>query len=382
MEDSPSKKPKIALVCTTINDGKFLDAYADKVFQEGVEGEVIFIVIPDKKTPAAIYEKCKEIKTRGINAFCPAIEEQEAFLERLGTIKNIIPYDSDNRRNIGYLMALETRAETIISIDDDNYPLPAGSFFGEHSIIGKEFSGDILQSENKWLNICSSLKINPEGIYPRGFPYYARQETPKISSVAGTGVVHLNEGLWLGHPDVDAITCLADKPQSAEFSGKSFLLHQNSWSPINTQNTALHRDAMAAYYFFRMGHTTGGMRIDRYGDIFSGYFVQKCVKHLGYGIRFGTPIANHVRNTHNYLKDLTNELACILILEDMLPWLQEVKIDGGNYITAYLSLADALDGAVDKFSGLIWQKDTREYFHMISKYMHIWIDAVKKIEGT
>jgi hypothetical protein len=36
-----------------------------------------------------------------------------------------------------------------------------------------------------------------------------------------------------------------------------------------------------------------GIPIDRDGDIFSGYFVQTCARHLGYSIRVGTPLSNH-----------------------------------------------------------------------------------------
>ena len=63
-------------------------------------------------------------------------------------------------------------------------------------------------------------------------------------------------------------------------NSKSLLLGENVWSPINTQNTALTREAAMTYYYVRMGYPLTGMRIDRYGDILSGYFIQKCVKHL------------------------------------------------------------------------------------------------------
>lgn len=38
-----------------------------------------------------------------------------------------------------------------------------------------------------------------------------------------------------------------------------------------------------------MGYRHNGQVIDRYADIFSGYFVQACAKHLGHAVRFGTP---------------------------------------------------------------------------------------------
>ena len=58
-----------------------------------------------------------------------------------------------------------------------------------------------------------------------------------------------------------------------------------------------------------MGYEIGGIAIDRYGDIFSGYFVQACARHLGGAIRVGTPVAEHRRNAHSYLQDATREWA-------------------------------------------------------------------------
>ena len=78
------------------------------------------------------------------------------------------------------------------------------------------------------------------------------------------------------------------------------------------------------------------MRIDRYGDFFSGYFSQACARKLGDSVRVGTPIAMHARNSHNYLRDATQELACIGVLEDLLPWLQGVQLDGSDYLDAYV----------------------------------------------
>ncbi|MDW8235612.1 MAG: hypothetical protein RMK98_03180 [Bacteroidia bacterium] len=48
--------------------------------------------------------------------------------------------------------------------------------------------------------------------------------------------------------------------------------------------------------------------IDRYGDIFSGYFVQACAKHLDGAIRVRTPVAHHRRNAPDYLRDTTSLL--------------------------------------------------------------------------
>ncbi len=84
--------------------------------------------------------------------------------------------------------------------------------------------------------------------------------------------VHINAGLWLLDPDIDGITWLVAKPRVKAFKGESLVLGPGTWSPVNSQNTALAREAIPSYYFIRMGYPISGMPIDRYGDIFSGLF--------------------------------------------------------------------------------------------------------------
>ncbi len=373
---------KVCLVVTTVSDGSFLDVYANKLAEEEMAQDTLIIVIPDRKTRPQLFDKSKEVERRGIKILCPTLEEQDQFLRKLGGIQHIIPYDSDNRRNIGYLMALEKGCEVLISIDDDNLPCPSDDFFREHLIVtqpGVEL--EAVHSANKQFNICQLLNMQTQNIYPRGFPYHYRHQSPEIHYCAERGRVHLNIGLWLKDPDVDAITWLANPAQALSFKGTSILLGDDTWTPINTQNTAVYRDAVATFYFIRMGYPIMGLLTDRYGDIFSGYFCQACIRHLGYRIRVGTPVVEHIRNPHNYLGDLTKELACILLLEDITEWLQEVKLEGNTYIETYLCLANLLEDVVERFSGFMWNDATRGYFHYMAYCMRTWVKAIRTIEG-
>jgi hypothetical protein len=374
---------KCALVVTTIGDGGFLQKYAEQIKNEGFVDQCEMIVIPDKKTNPQIFERCEQLLKHGFQIKCPTIEEQHSFLKRLGGIVQVIPYNSDNRRNVGFLMALENGCDFIISIDDDNYCRPKDPFFGEHAIVCQgEVQLETLHSSNGWYNICDLMVTEPKNVYPRGFPYYARFQDSKVKLSRDLGKIHLNAGLWLREPDIDAITWLANPAKAVSFHGQSVLLGEHTWSPINTQNTAVHRDAIIAFYFIPMGYPIGGMWIDRYGDIFSGYFCQACVRHLGYRVRVGTPIVDHIRNPHNYLDDLTKELPCILLIEEISSWLREIKLDGNTYVETYLSLADALEGGIDKFSGYIWNDSARSYFHQIIYCMRTWVNAVRTIGGA
>jgi hypothetical protein len=371
-----------SLVLTTIFDPTVLDDYYNNFNKFGHLDQVKIFLIPDRKTPQATYERCKKISTQGLRTECPNIQEQEMFLNRIGFPSELIPYDSDNRRNVGYLMALESGSDFIISIDDDNFCLPNEDFFAAHAIVcaGEQF-GVALQSKNRWYNICELLEFDRSGwTYPRGFPYYARHQSPNITRINEKIDVHVNAGLWLQDPDVDGISWLVNPVSGKKFKGESITLNQTTWSPVNTQNTGLNRKVIPSYYFVKMRYPLIGVPIDRYGDIFSGYFSQACVKHLGGNVHVGTPIAEHKRNSHNYLNDASNEWSCILVLEDMLHWLtEESKLSGSTYAETYTSLSYVIEDAVEKFQGKIWTDATRGYFHQMGYCMRKWVSACKQI---
>lgn len=365
---------KAGLVVTTIYDLGVMESYFCNFLKYGHLDQVWVFVIPDRKTPAQAYERCRDLRQRGMQIYCPTIEDQERFLVKVGFPPGLIPYDSDNRRNVGYLMALEHGLDFVISIDDDNF-CSSEDFFSEHLAV---YQGDgeipVVSSSTGWFNPCSLLEMNHNcPVYPRGFPYYARRSEPKMALKKSRPQIHINAGLWLADPDLDAITWLVLPTRALNFKGLSVVLDRNTWSPINTQNTALRREAVAAYYFIKMGYPLAGMpSIDRYGDIFSGYFVQACAKHLGGSVRIGSPIVEHKRNTHNYLRDAMQEWACIMVLEDLIPAIVEFGLEGSSYPEVYISLSYALEDTVERMKGAVWTDATRGYFHQVAYYMRLW----------
>src|SRR6476469_1330598 len=163
---------KATLVFTTIFDPVLLDAYHENFARYGHLDDVEVIVIPDRKTPERAYSRCAEISAKGLRAICPAIEEQEKFLAGAGLGSEFVPYDSDNRRNVGYLMAYARGADFLISIDDDNFCRPEEDFFAEHAAVcAGESAHTVVESESGFFNICDLLELErPGAIYARGFP--------------------------------------------------------------------------------------------------------------------------------------------------------------------------------------------------------------------
>src|SRR5689334_18579955 len=107
----PSRKTSI--VVTTIFEPDFIAGYIENVRAHGRSGHVDLIVIVDRKTPASMPQACAEYRAKGNSVHCPSLEEQEEFLSKFPTIAGRIPYNSDNRRNVGFLMALDRGADVL-----------------------------------------------------------------------------------------------------------------------------------------------------------------------------------------------------------------------------------------------------------------------------
>jgi hypothetical protein len=373
-----AQSERICIVVTTINSGELLEDYCGQAEREGARNRLRIIVIPDRKSPQKLYQNCARLADKGFDVRCPTLDDQDNYLKQFGDFASLIPYNSDNRRNIGFLMALEWGCEVLLSIDDDNFCV--GETYATSAVVCRDsITSRAAYSSSGWFNVCELLTIEPDYcVYPRGFPYHKRHKPSELTFREESATVRLNAGLWLQDPDLDAMTWLVTPVRVTSFNGESVLLGKGVWSPINTQNTALHRDLIVAYYFVRMGYPLlGGIRIDRYGDIFSGYLVQACMQHMGHRVRVGTPIADHRRNSHNYIRDLEGEIACILMLEDFMAWLPTVKLEGSSYSEAYSSLASAIDDQVGQFRGSIWTDATRGFFHEMTRCMRQWIKACR-----
>jgi hypothetical protein len=348
---------KASIVVTSINDcTELLNGYLSNFAKYGREASIY--LIPDRKTPPQKIPK-------GIKFI--SFIEQERFLSKNkfpADWREDIPWNSDNRRNVGYLMALADGSEVVISIDDDNYCPEDEDFIGEHTLSLRGTRGKCIRTTSGWFNNCF-LMTSHRAIFPRGYPYSARNLEAvnqwEYCDIAGEVQVRLNGGMWSGDPDMDAMTWLS-MPTKLSSRSDSAILAPDTWCPINSQNTAVHRDLMPAYYFIRMVSPN-----DRFGDIFQGYFALKVAKHFGWTARFGSPVVTHRRNSHVYLKDVQKEIEPIILLEELLPKLLEAKLSGSTVHEAYLCLADFVESQSSKF-----YSDT-------ARLMRLWANSCRVI---
>ena len=367
---------KATIVLTTVNVPNLLKDYTEN-FQRFEYHDIGFIVIGDIPTP---HEKAKkviqEVKDLGFEAEYYDISSQKKWLRKLPQIAKIIPYRTDNRRNVGFLMAAEKGTEIIIAIDDDNYA--SDEDFGRyHSIVGKKATLPTVTSTSGWFNPCTMLETDHGRlIYPRGYPFSKRYKE-EYTFTQTTGHVAMNMGLWAVDPDADAVTYLANptKILGMKDGYESIMLSPDTFAPINTQNTAFHRKVLPCYYFILMNASLRGLKIDRYGDIWSGFLVKKAIDKMNERVTVGKPMVDHKRNSHNYLKDLRRELWGMILTEEIVNWLEQLQLESNNYFDIYLEMAKGLNKLKDNFQ----EYAIRKYLEKISHAMNIWVDACHKI---
>jgi len=334
---------KMAIVTTTIHIPVVLEDFSI-IAQENSIKDLQFVVAGDAKTPAECKTFCDGIEDKyGYETIYIGLEDQYSEYSKLA---NYIPKNSISRRNFAILKAYEMGADIIIMVDDDNFPVLRENYFRGHSIVGSAQYLNHIESKSMWFNVCNTL-LEKHGakFFHRGFPVNFRYEA-ETKIVRKKAKIALNEGLWMDAPDTDAITWL-NWPDLQVISylgglyGETFAIADNTWSPLNSQNTAIMREAIPSYFLnpFNL----------RYDDIWAGYIFEKVAKHLGYSISFGLPLVEQRRNPHDYLVDLRNEIDGMTRTPSLIKELFQIDLESKSF---YDSTEELINHLSPKFQDI------------------------------
>lgn len=315
----------IAIIETTINIPSNLIDFA-RNFKEWGHSDATFLIIGDLKSPPEIRDIEGRLKQEGFQAEYWDVGKQ---LKLKHPLIPKIPFNSDKRRNIGTLLALRYGADWAIYLDDDNYPTNE-DFLSLHTTLGGKSR---ISSDNHWYN-TGELTETRSKIFLRGFPLSKRFDNPTIVTIEGQARVVANQGLCLETPDVDAMTHIVLGSEKCTSLKQSFILELGTFIPMNSQNTAIRRQALPAYYIPKFS--------GRNADIIAGYIFQKIAHSMGDVVSVGGPCTKHIRNRHDFLKDMEDETPSFRIIEGMLPVLEGEDIEGDSYLECYSNLLTKL----------------------------------------
>lgn len=279
-EDLMPETDKVAVVVTSINKpGPALELIAEGCLRMGHE----FFVIGDEASPA-------EFHLEGCRFF--SLPEQ---LDLGFKLAQLCPTKHYARKNIGYLLAMQSGAKIILDLDDDCTPnINFWLHRNRHQTARTSF-------EAGWVNVYRYF--SEAQIWPRGFPLDKINEAVRPFETLPAEEVDcpIQNGLSDGDPDVDAIYRLISPPFQKFRRGRCLALKTGSWSPFNTQNTAWWSDAFLLLYLpaccsFRMT------------DIWRSFVAQRIAWANDWGILFHEATITQQRNPHDLMRDFAEEL--------------------------------------------------------------------------
>jgi len=366
---------KTTIVTTTINIPVLLKNYAENAAFHGHK-DLDFIVIGDRKSPPETADFCSSI-----DRFYPCryldIAAQKSYLTRFPALDAHLRYDSIQRRNVGLLLAYELGADVLITIDDDNFVMNE-DFVGLHGIVGSTARVPVYGSTTGWLNVCSALEVdNDVRFYHRGYPQKQRwnEHAAFVSRHECERKVVVNAGFWLDNPDIDALTRMERQPVVRGFKSgadRRFALHPGTWSPFNSQNTALAREVIPSYFL--------SPYIGRYDDIWASYIVMRIAEHLGHLVTFGEPLVRQERNPHDLWRDLDVERNGMIMTDAFCEALRDIPLSARTYAGCF---AQVLEGLRSRWTeGAKWTESQKEWRSRLLEGMEIWHDCHSRFRGS
>lgn len=275
-----------------------------RAFLEAWDGEFrehVVIIVEDN--PA------KTFKIEHSHVLHFAWEEIEQELEEAAWI---IPRRTDCIRSFGFYKAYQLEADMVVTLDDDCFPTGPG-FLAAHAARLQRARADA------WVSTGS-------GLVPRGMPYVERSREQEVV---------LNHGLWVGNPDVDAVTQLMRQRIEGDFKPEDLTVPRGMFFPMCGMNLAFKPDVIPALYFLLMGQ---GYPYDRYGDIWAGILFKKICDHLGYAITSGLPLVEH-RRVSNVWANLAKEAPGMEVNERFWRIVDAIVLTETTFAGCYRELA-------------------------------------------
>lgn len=294
----------IALVTTTIQVPKVLELY-DRAAHTSLDDLKVFVA-GDLRTP--------DLGGNGYAYLRP--EQQQADWKT----SSQLPWNSITRRNIAVLEALKSKAQVIVTIDDDNIPLDTDYFGHITTKLHGRFDGLRASAKTGWVDV--GQMVFPTASH-RGFPP-EKIAPPALNSVVGAQI-GVCAGVVLGDPDISAVTRIADHPTVhvvSEVLRAGVIVDPSCLTVFNTQNTAVRREFAPALLCCP--------QFGRYDDIFASLICQRMMREQGYSVHFGQPFVWQERNPHDLNVDLEAEvfgMKHVVHLAGVLDHIQTFPVD-------------------------------------------------------
>jgi len=374
-------KKDICVVVPTIRNPGCMREYFENARAHGFDLDRLFVVLVtedfcDSDEMAAMLED------EGVEGAVFDGESRAAWYDQQGIEEydHLVPAASHAQTSFGLLYLWAHDFEYGVFIDDDTAPHDDIDFFGTH-MQNLAFEGEIerVQSDESWVNVLYQ-NVEEHGLYPRGYPYAAMDETVQTDTTDVERVV-ASQGLWTNVPDLDAVRILMDgdlqgqaqtRTTSEDFTG-DFVAADGNYLTVCSMNLAFRREVIPAFYQLPMDDNEWD--VGRFDDIWSGLFLKRACDVLGGKIYNGGPLCEHNKAPRSTFSDLTNEVHGLELNEHVWEELDAVGEDAESYEAVFQAMADRLaEGDYED-----WENGA--FLNHCGEYMRDWLDCLDAVES-
>lgn len=202
---------KVQVIIASINELHNVAQFKEHLTKSSHEIKLVIVDEGDE----ALRDRNKKLLEGMSYAFYGPKERTLWFSSRFGSnyerYLSVIPEKCHAETSFGFLVAYEEDADVIIELDDDVFPVNGHDLIEGHvRNLFADKGVKVSSKRGKWYNTVENLVLNDHHtVFPRGHPYLseARIEDYLWEEDCNRECM-LNMGLWLGYPDLDALTIL------------------------------------------------------------------------------------------------------------------------------------------------------------------------------
>jgi hypothetical protein len=372
----------ICVIIPTIREYECLQAYLDNARAHGFDTSRLHVVLVTEDF-CETDEMEAMIEEEGVSGEVFDGTRREAFYAQHGIdeYSHLVPAASHAETSFGLLyMWAHPDFEYGIFIDDDTLPHEDDDFFGRHmENLAYEGTIEEVSSDEQWVNVLYQ-HADDHGLYPRGYPYAAMDETVETTTTDVDDIV-ASQGLWTNVPDLDAVRILMDGDLDGQAQTRTtrddftndFVAAEDNYLTVCSMNLAFRREVIPAFYQLPMDDNQWD--VGRFDDIWSGVFLKRACDVLDKQIYNGFPLCEHNKAPRSTFDDLTNEVAGLELNEHLWEIIDDAGADESTYAGVFEAMGQEL--AAGDFSSY----NNGAFFNHVGEYMLDWLDCLEELSG-
>jgi hypothetical protein len=386
-------------VVPTIREYECVQSYVADAREHGHAERLFFLLVTEDFCEVeSMREMLDDLGVAG--AVFDGSAREAWYRERgIADYEHVVPEASHAETSFGLLYLWANDFDFGVFLDDDTRPHDEFDFFGRH-YRNLAYEGELTEvaSDERWVNVLYQ-NADEHGLYPRGYPYGAMDETVETCTASVDDVV-ASQGLWTNVPDLDAVRILMDGDlegqaqtrTTADDYEEDFVAARGNYLTVCSMNLAFRREVVPAFYQLPMDDNPWD--VGRFDDIWSGVFLKRACDVLGKRIYNGAPLCEHNKAPRPTFDDLNDEVPALELNEHVWtvvdgvepevpratrtaePSEDEVGEDAETFADAFAAMADALaDGEFDEWTN-------GEFLNYVGERMRDWLAALDALDAT